>query len=74
MDGLELANCPHAVITFLIDEIQRLVRRLIESDDIEEVRRLRQELNGVIRERMDDIRKRAAELSKRDVQTKKQRA
>jgi hypothetical protein len=57
----------------LTDEIQRLVRRLIESDDIEEVRRLRQELSGVIRERMNEIRRRAEELSKRDVQSKKQR-
>jgi len=58
----------------LTDEIQKLVRRLIESDDIEEVRSLRQELNGVIRERMNEIRKRATELSKRDGLSKKQRA
>ncbi len=58
----------------MADEILRLVGRLIESDDIEEVRRLREELNAVIRQRMNDIRKRAAELSKRtESQNKKQR-
>ena len=58
----------------MADEILRLVRRLIESDDIEEVRSLREELNGVIRQRMNDIRQRAGELSKRtEAQSKKER-
>lgn len=58
----------------MTDEISRLVRRLIESEDIEEVRSLREELNGMIRQRMNDIRQRAAELSKRtEAQYKKQR-
>jgi C4-dicarboxylate-specific signal transduction histidine kinase len=62
----------------LTDEIPDLVRRLIESDDIEEVRRLRQQLNALIRARMDELRKRAAtmasEIRKRDSNGRKQRA
>lgn len=59
------------------DEIPALVRRLIESDDIDEVRRLRQQLNAVIRERMDELRRKAAKLSeevrRREGAAKKQR-
>jgi len=62
----------------LTDEIPDLVRRLIESDDIEEVRRLRQQLNALIRARMDELRKRAAtmasQIRKRDSNGRKQRA
>jgi hypothetical protein len=56
------------------EDISALVRRLIESDEIEEVRRLRQQLNAVIRERMNELRERAAEIRKREAATKKQRA
>ena len=62
----------------MTDEIPALVRRLIESDDIDEVRRLRQQLNALIRERMDELRSRAAkmteEIRKHEAGTKKQRA
>ncbi|HTS07483.1 MAG TPA: hypothetical protein VMP68_18025 [Candidatus Eisenbacteria bacterium] len=61
----------------MTDEIPALVRRLIESDDIDEVRRLRQQLNAVIRERMDELRRKAAKLSeevrRREGAAKKQR-
>ena len=60
------------------DEIPALVRRLIESDDIDEVRRLRQQLNGLIRERMNELRSRAArmteEIRKQEAAAKKPRA
>lgn len=59
------------------DEIPALVRRLIDSDDIDEVRRLRQQLNALIRERMEELRKRATkmteEIRKREAAAKKQR-
>ena len=59
----------------MTDEIPRLVRRLIESDDIDEVRSLREQLNAIIRQRMNEIRSRAAELSKRtEIENRKQRA
>lgn len=62
----------------MTDDISTLVRRLIESDDIQEVRRLRQQLNAVIRERMNELRTRAAvmavEITKREGASKKQRA
>ena len=62
----------------MTDEITLLVRRLIEGDDIDEVRSLRQQLNAVIRERMEELRRRAgkmaAEMRKREAEAKKQRA
>ena len=45
------------------DEIPALVRRLIDSDDSDEVRRLRQQLNALIRARMDELRNRAAKMT-----------
>jgi C4-dicarboxylate-specific signal transduction histidine kinase len=45
------------------DEIPALVRRLIESDDIDEVRRLRQQLNALILERMNELRSKAAGMT-----------
>jgi len=45
------------------DEIPALVRRLIESDDIDEVRRLREQLNALIRERMNELRSKAAGMT-----------
>jgi hypothetical protein len=59
------------------DEMTELVRRLIESDDIEEVRELRQRLNALIRARMDELRSRAASLAadvRKREEAKKQRA
>jgi hypothetical protein len=49
----------------LTDEITTLVHRLIESDDIGEIRQIRQELSQVIREHIGVLRKNALDLRRR---------
>ena len=49
----------------MTDEITTLVQRLIESDDIGEIRQIRQELSEVIRKRIESLRKNAHDLRRR---------